>query len=645
MTGFLDMIRTEYKTKDVEYYIETEEVIPSAAKGQPARIPLDRFIRVHVKPLVIREKPYLCSTYETENIFPPSSRLWFSRLGKGSSRAVFTVRRVMDDTRLWLTVLCPVSGKILEKHFIHPFEVCALLMDPIETYRLRWLEAVAPSDPDRVAFIIMRILEERLSWDEIAILTNTNVQPTFTKSDTAWDDLEQLIPGDLQGAFRHELKAFLAWTLRKPDLRVDPIEFFFQLAPLRYFKSLLEVHYRFIAQGAKSPCYLEILQSDSSCLVDESARSETLHDYAFIYLLYNTMSRSPDSRSIAVKYCQLLNRMKRVVLRFPVTRRQSSRTREHWLERFILFTLGLHLRAHVRPQAFGLKGVLCYGNAYRWPHPHLSWSAELESPSIYPLHLQVLLMPPTSLEQAKRFIPSLMEVEWSARAYNPSLIRGSRTRNESSCTQILDSIQQEQSSGALMCKYGRWKGGSPYPLSQAEAKILDTSISRLDLAFLETETGRNHWGVNEGHAISFLEEMRSIGAVQLSYEFNESKLPRPLFIHAKGDRGKIRSLIRVVLARSPSAVAYVGENWRNATLISSLNKSSRDRLFQKTPDVGREHDLEIRCHIPSSFRNYTSDAFQRLLQPDGSWIDDISGLITQSRLLKRSGGLSLYERD
>ncbi len=631
------MVQTDFKAEDDECYIEREEVVPSATKKQPARIPLDRSIRVYLNPLVIREQPYLCSSHETENIFPPSSRSWLSRLGKGSSRAVFTVRRVMDDIRLWLSILHPVSGEILEKHFIYPYEVWMLLMDPIETYRARWLEAVAPSNPNPVAFSIMRILEERLSWDEIAVLTNTNVHPTFTKSDTAWDDLEQLIPGLLQGEFRHEMKAFLAWTLRKPDLGVDPIEFFFQLAPLRYFKSLLEVHYRFVTQGEKNPCYLEILQSDSSCPADERATSETLHEGMFIRLLYNIMSRSPDSRSVAIKYCQLLNRMKRPVLRFPVTKQQSSRTRKHWMERFILFTLGLHLRAHIRPQAFGLKRVLYFGNAYRWPHPHLSWSAELDAHSTYPLHLQVLLMPPTSLEQAKRYIPSLIEVEWSARAFNPSLIRCSMTRNESLCALILDSIQREQSSAALMCKFGRWKSCESHSLSRQEARLLDASISRLDLAFLEMRDGRRYLGVSEEGAIGFLDKMKRVGAIQLSYEFDETHLPRPLFILVKGNGGKVRSLMQAVLNHSPSAVAYAGKGWKSATLISSLWKPSRDYMFQKLPELGREHGLDISCHISSSFRNYTSDVFQRLLMPDGSWFGNISGLVLQSRLTKYSG--------
>ncbi len=555
----------------------------------------------------------------------------FSRLGEGDRNAVFIVQRVVDDTRLWLSVHHPVSGKTLEKHFIYPFEVWMLLMDPIETYRASWHQAVAPRDPDSVAFSIMRILEDRLSWDELATLTNTIIHPTFTKSDTAWDDLEQIIPQSIQGDFRHELKAFLVWVLKEPELQNDPIEFFFRLTPLRYFKSLLEVRYRFLVQAASIPSYLQIIRAESSASGTERATSETLHERAFTRFLYDIMAKSPDLRSTAIRHCQMLNRTGNITLRLPVTKEQASKSKEKWMERFVLFTLGLHLRTHVRPQAFGLRRVLYFGNAYRWPHPHLSWSVGLGISSIYPVRLQMLFMPASALEQAKRYLPSLAEVDWSARAFNPSIF--SRSRNEWNPThqRILAGLQEEVDLRSLISKYGRWRSRNLHRMSLEEAKVLDSTSARLNLAFLETEKGRKHWGVNEESAIAFLSRMRKQDAIQVFYEIKEAKLPRPLIITTQGEQDKNQCIVRAFLANSPSAEAYVGCDWGHATIISSLNESSRNALYKSLPEWGAENNIEVKCHVPESFQNYSHDVFQRLLKDDWAWVDDISGLVTQGR--------------
>lgn len=630
---------------DDESYSESEEVVPSATNDRCVRSPLDEPIRVQLRPLAVTGHTYSQSWTGPENIFPPSSRSWHGRLRRGASRALFIVQRVLDDARLWLTVMHPVSGKMFEKHFIHPFEVWTLLMDAVEEHKRRWLDAVAPPEPDSVALSMMQALERPLTWDEITALTNGMVSPTFVKEESAWNDLEQLLPASAQGEFRQELKAFLVWSLREPDLQVDPIELMLRLTHLRYFKSLLEVHYRFLVQGTRAPSYLQLLESASERSEDERVASETLHEHTFTRLLYEAMSGSPDWRDIAAGHCESLKRSKSITLRLPISKEQATRSRASWMERFALFTLGFHLRAHVRPEAFGLKRVLYLGNAYRWPHPHLSWSADLETPGIYPLQLHVLLLPLGVLEQARRHLPSLLEVDWSARAYNPHLIQYSKVEGQSLAPLILDASRQEHSHHALMCKYGSWKGRNPHMLTQSEARILDSSISRLDLALLEMESGRIHWGVSEDHALRFFEEMRRIGAVQLFYEFKETHLPRPLFILAQGEAGGIRSLIRAVLDHSPSAVVFAGKDWRYATLISTLDRTSRDILSQRFPVEGQEMGLDIRCYVPSSFRNYTADVLQRLRRPDGSWFDDISGLLTQSRLLKIEGGSLLNERN
>lgn len=247
-------------------------------------------------------------------------------------------------------------------------------------------------------------------------------------------------------------------------------------------------------------------------------------------------------------------------------------------------------------------------------------------------------MPASALEQARRYLPSLSEVDWSARASNPSIF--SRSRNEWNLThhRILEGLQKEVDLQSLISKYGRWRSRNQHRMSLEEAKVLDSTSARLDLAFLETEKGQEYWGVNKENAIAFLSSMRKQEAIQVFYEIKEAKLPPPLIVISQGEQGRNRCLVGAFLANSPSAEAYVGCDWKHSTIISSLNELSRNTLYKSLPEWGTENNIEVKCHIPESFQNYSHDVFQRLLKADGSWLDDISGLVTQGRSNLRRGG-------
>ena len=66
-------------------------------------------------------------------------------------------------------------------------------------------------------------------------------------------------------------------------------------------------------------------------------------------------------------------------------------------------------------------------------------------------------------------------------------------------------------------------------------------------------------------------------------------------------------------------------------MISNVPVSIRNVLLHEFPILGKNHGLNIRCMIPKSFRNYSSGLFQRLMKPDGTWFDNVSGIVTQIR--------------
>ncbi len=613
------------------YYEESVSVVPSK-KGKRKEQILENPIKIKFKPLVMRMKPYSEQSSEPEDIFPESTYTWLSRMKGGKNQALYIVQEIVDDNRFWLSIADPVTGQLFEKHFCQYYEVWSLALDSVEVHRNDWLQAIGPDDPDAIAFSFMRALEEELSWSEIHTLAgDMGIDREFQRSQHAWGTLEDLVPSSINGASRNELKAFLAWVSKDRESIDEPIELLNSLSGIPFFKSLVEVHIRYAMEGTGFPAYLSIIESTMKEPLAERVRSETLHESTISRVIHSIMKDAPDWRSFVIRYIESLSQSKRISLKFPISKEEAQKSNTSKLERFALFSLGLHIRAHVRAPAFGLRRVVYLGNAYRWPHPMLSWSANLPSLEKYPTRFQVMLMPPSAVEQAKRCIPKLVELEWSARASNPSLFIHSKKEWSSSVKKILRSLNRERSYQDIQREFGRWKRKSPYQLSQTEARTLDTAVARLYLSNLESPKGRRYWGVKEEEAVEFLSSMNRIKGIQVFYEFNETGLPRPLFVSVQGQQDRVCSFTRSLLSNSPSSVAYFANGGSKAFIISSLPMKSRNTLLRELPERGREANLEIKCTLPTSYQNYTSDLFQRLLKSDGSWTDNLSGLLTQAR--------------
>ena len=595
-------------------------------------VTLDRSIRVHSRPILTRLLPYSKqASKHFEDIYPKSSNYWYSRMIAGKSHAKYIVHTIDNDQRLWLAITNPVTNSPYEQHFIQPYEYWMLKLDSIEDYQRRWLESVQPENADEIAFSIMKSLEDEMSWKELAEVAQT-IPPSFSRDKYAWNTLEQIIPEGFVGEARHELMAFLKWSRISNQLREDPIQFFFRLTSLPFFKSLLEVHYRF--RDGDHPRYLDLSLSKAK-KKQERYVSKTDRHQAFSDFLHKMIDSSPDLRHLALEYVRSMNNSGVVVTTLPVTKSQAARSRTSWWDRFSLFTLDLHIRTHVRVPAFGLRRAIYFGNAYRWPHPHLSWSSRLESDSEYPLHVQELILPPQAIEQVKHYLPNLLEIEWSARSTNPSRFASKLGQWKVSDKRILESVQRTMTERKIRGRFGRWKGKIPHHPTETEARILDGTNTGLDLAYLEHPGGRDYWGVSEYQTANFLTKMRDSGRLQVLYELSETKLPPPILIRAKGSKGQIVSLVSSFLRNSPSAVAYAVKNWEEAIIISSLPKSSRG-LVSNLPIAGKESCMDIKCYQLKSFRNYTSDLFQRLLMPDGTWLADTLGLLSQGQSFPRT---------
>ncbi|MHA1881421.1 MAG: hypothetical protein ACTSUO_00040, partial [Candidatus Thorarchaeota archaeon] len=504
-------------------------------------------------------------------------------------------------------------------------------------HRRAWTQAIDPECPSSAARDIMTILDDELSWSEIATLTEGQRVPVLSRGKNVRETLEFLVPPEITGQFRYELMAFLALVVKENQVIDDPVDFFDSLSSLPYLKSLLEVHYRFITQGIDPPSYFQLLNHvPTGASENDRVLSETIRVRIFAQFLYSIMEKTPDWRPIVIKYVKQLNKSKDVVTKLPVSRSCSRANRELARDRFALYSLGLHLRAHVRAPAFGLRRVLYLGNAHRWVHPNLCWSASLGLYNNHPLHMQEMIMSPSALERVRRVLPNIVELTWSARAFNPHLFDNTRMEWVIPHKRILRSLEKRFGFVKLRKGFGHWNKRNPIQLSHNGARLIDNAVARLYLSYLETEEGTEFLGANAERTGEFLKEMRDTDALQISYEFNETGFLRPMVTVVNGEPKRIFSLTRAMLKNTPSSVALLEKENRTSFIISSVPTNTLAYLSRELPVQGMEHGLNIRCMVPESFRNYSGDLFQRLLLPDGSWSEDVTGLVTQVRSALRA---------
>ena len=55
------------------------------------------------------------------------------------------------------------------------------------------------------------------------------------------------------------------------------------------------------------------------------------------------------------------------------------------------------------------------------------------------------------------------------------------------------------------------------------------------------------------------------------------------------------------------------------------------RVLTEFPDHAEEQNINVRVWRINAYAGYLHTLYQRLLKPDGSWDDDISGLLSQIR--------------
>ncbi|RDE14263.1 MAG: hypothetical protein C4K47_04815 [Candidatus Thorarchaeota archaeon] len=615
-----------------------EEVLLDQPEVSVVR-PLSKPIITRMKPLIMVRRGYEGRVVSAivEDMYPPSSHGWASRLVSHRDDAQYGVQQVVGTPLYWLTIFDPVTGDILESHTIKSYELGMLTLEEDWEY-YQSMDSVSGSEealPEQARDLLDG---PPPSWKAIANLTQGVEIAGLHRGKTMRDFTEQLVPTSFPPQVREEIMAFLAWVTKNRIPKRDPIELGKELLPHSLLRMLTLAHIQCRIDEVSPPEYVRIMrEADSGQLrTPRKEIPETIRGTAWLVALHKITEQIPNWVDRVIDYAQTLDSSGRIQTRLPVSKSEARASVKAWGDRLAMLVHGLRLRAQVNPNALGLRNIVYVGTAHRWPHKHLEWTARLGFASEKPPYVHVMLMPPDAVERVRRARPTVVEIGFSARSINLGLYNAKRREWTVATPRILNSIDETRSLQRLENEFGVWRGAAHHP-TMTEAKVLDLVSTQMLLSACEQDSYLQSMGVDRRTLQTTLTSLRDEGVVRLQYGINPLGVAS-LFTMAQGPPDQVCSLARAFLLHTPTAAVEMGGGGGKCFIMSRIPERSAHSFASSLEERASERGIELRCQRVSSYRGYMSTLYQRLLREDGTWNDDVDDLLSQIRLPPPVGG-------
>jgi len=589
-------------------------------------------VKVQLKPILMVNHPYANQGGQfIEDIFPHSTCGFYGRLQAGKSDALYVVQPIENSTKLWLTITDIHTGQIYENQMIQPYEAEALSL--IEDRIRRVLYSKSSSNSERIREDILSILDgPSPSWQELASITKDVSIPNLKLGSTMRDTFSQIVPTSFPVPIKEELMAFLAYVSRYKIPKEDPMTYLYRFSSMIVLDDLLSNHMMHVLDKTEWPPYVKlmILAARGQLEAPKRAISDWIMNSPWFLFSQKCAEMRPNWLNIAVDIAKTLNKSKQIVVGLPTTKSESKRSKIAWKKRFAEIAHGLRIRGNINSRAFGLVELVYLGAAYRWTHRHMKFIARLGGSIDSSPHLQLMLVPFSAAERVKRALPGILNVSWSARTSNLELYDEHSGNWVVSNQRILDSLEEESSMNIIKKQFSRLEVSETYSLSKVEARVADLVSEGIESMYLEIPEFLNNWGLTKRKLNTVLTNLVDRKLMHLNYEVVDSRLIS-LAIILQGRVETITSLTAELLANTPTSYARLDETGENAVILSRLPEESVYDIATQLSSRGIEHGVNIRCMRPTTFRRYTSNLYQRLLQKDGTWDDDVSAFLSQAR--------------
>lgn len=628
---------SEHGAFDVSQNLEqilVHEAINLDTTGNRMKQEISSPIGINPFPCLVTERLFILDGSRSEPLYPPSTSGWFSRIVKRGRRAIILLHEMTEKEGYWISIWDAKAKEFLEAHTILPFEKGVLdFSEEIDEYSKMFRELSSISQSEAEKWINDVLSGAPPDWNELSLITNDVYVPGLRIGSNMRDTLDLLVPKSYDSDTRTQVMAFLGAIMKGHQPGEDPVSYFEKFLSKDILRSLLMGHLACVLSGEQPPSYVRIMQEIAlqQAGTPMMAVRESLDADPWHRTYYKIMDGLPKIFDTALKYSEILNNSGKIPLGLPVTKAQAENSRKKWIERFKLLGVGIRLRSLLRPSSLGLIRVAYMGFAHQWPTIHMKWSATIGSTGIRQPSVQIMEMPPDSLEVALRARPSLMGVDWTGTTVNENL-HDIRSRTwKIPVSRILRSLDGKRTLRRLGNEFGKYKGSKTYSPNEIWAKALDATSNLLDLSDLEQEKYVAYMGLSRPQLLSALEEMKEKGIIETTY-FPTLPDLMTVTVVAQGNVNNVCSLGRAFLRYSPTATVHLAKKGEWLLALSRQPTSTAHHLIATLPEEAAERGIALRCNRPTSLRSYRWGFYRRLLKEEGSWESDVTQMLSQIRV-------------
>jgi hypothetical protein len=575
--------------------------------------------------VVLNYDPDESSSFE---MYPPSTGGWLPHVVESGYESVFTIQNLIHKDRKLLSIANTLSNELYFLGIVQSYESAILLMNRDLTV----LENILYSDSiEEPVFDLLK--EKSPSWSTLSKLLTGVTVPNLVIGQTMGDTLDQLVPRSFSPEIRKQVLAFLAWleSAEVPD--EDPIDFAKKYRSVGVFQQLARRHLQCLLDDIEPPKYVRVMHLADKGQLELAKRpqSEVLESDPWFLVEFKLAEMFPDWTYRVVKYAMDLQANGKISTKLPISKEDAKKSRNAWSDRFALVNHGLFMRGHVHKTVLGLIPVVYIGSAHRWPHKNLEWSARLGFAMEKPYYIQVLVMPPSAYEQTCRVIPNLHKVDWEFSTFNANLFNIKNRRWRLNTALLANSLHGRRSLKQLENEFHCSKREHYYHLSTQQARVLDLISWGMYLGNLESNLYANYYDISNSIIKQELETMAANDVFSLQYFLVMANL-RSLCLTVDGPPQNVYSTSRAFLKHAPSTQVRITNAGHSSIIVSRIPDDDFFSFASTITEVANETDISLRAFQISAYAGYRNNLYSRLLRNDGTWDDDVSGLLSQVRL-------------
>lgn len=580
--------------------------------------------------LIIRKYSPLSLTIS--EMYPPSSRGWATHLSESGMDAVFSLQKIVGESRYLLSIVELATGVVLRIHPVNAYEIDVLLMES------DWMKFKSLIDEISEGFEeipLNKILDSPApAWPELSQLLDGVKIPNLKRGSTMRETMEQLIPASFPEKIRLELMAFLAYIINLEVPKEDPMDY--QKTMRRRFKStpllrlLVHGHVQSLLEGIKPPQYVRIMTMADRGMLKTGIEPTPSGTDPWTTSWHKIMEMFPNNDEQVSRVAQDLNQTREIITTLPTSKEDAKKSNTAWNTRFSLIRSGLMLRGYVQEKSLGLAKLVFLGRTHRWPHKHLAWSARLGNPEHNPPYIQVLVLPSTVIPKLDRLRQKTARINWSATRVNYRLYNPKNERWRINRTQILNSFGRARTIAQLNKEFSSSKKVEIRIPSKAEASIIDLASIGMYLSSMEVGTYDEILQMSSNSLKKKLQSFQELGILQLQYFSYISGLVS-ICLEIKGEPNQLYSIARGLLKHLPSTKVLISEEKEVCYLLGRVPEESAYEILTEFPAKVTEYNIKMKGYRVTAYVDYLHNLHQRLLTSEGTWDDDISGLLRQIR--------------